>query len=104
MWYNPVAMRVASKSAAVKSTPVKSAKVKSTRTASRKQPPKAYPPLENGQVWQLEDSELQIDLVGKRLVHYKRFRGEVKRVPVSLTGKDELERLLRENNATLIRQ
>lgn len=86
-------MRVASKSVAPK-TP---------RAASRK-PAAKFPPLENGQVWQLEDSELQIDLVGKRLVHYKRFRGEVKRVPVSLTGKDELERLLRENNAVLIRK
>ncbi len=81
----------------------KSVAPKAPRPASRK-PAAKFPPLENGQVWQLEDSELQIDLVGKRLVHYKRFRGEVKRVPVSLTGKDELERLLRENNAVLIRK
>jgi len=59
--------------------------------------------LQSGQIWQLEDSNLQIQLVGKRLVHYKHYKGETKRAPVSLSGKEALQKYLKENNGVLVR-
>ncbi len=61
-------------------------------------------PLQNGQVWQIDDSNLHIELVGKRLVHYKLFKGTAKRAPVSLSGVDALNRFLRQNNGVLIQE
>jgi len=62
-------------------------------------------PFQLGQVWKLEDSSLQIGLVGKRLVHYKQFKGKSHaRVSTSLAGIGELEKYLRQNKATLVRQ
>ena len=60
-------------------------------------------PLENGQIWRTEDLDIQIALVGKRLVHYKLYKGTAKRAPVSLLGKEALERYLRVNKGVLIR-
>ena len=59
-------------------------------------------PFESGQIWQLEDSNLQIGLVGKTLVHYKHYRGNTKRAPISLAGKTVLEKYLREKKAILV--
>jgi len=59
-------------------------------------------PLESGQVWQLEDSRLEIGLVGKTLVHYKHFKGDMKRSPGALLNKITLEKFLRENRAVLV--
>ena len=61
-----------------------------------------FKPLASGQIWQMEDSNLQIQLVGKRLVHYKLYKGETKRAPVSLSGKEALEKYLRQNNGVLV--
>jgi len=52
-------------------------------------------------MWELKDSNLQIDLVGKRLVHYKHFKGKTKRAPISITGIAVLEKYLEENDAVL---
>jgi hypothetical protein len=60
------------------------------------------PPFENGQVWQMGESRVQIDLVGKTLVHFKHFKGDMKRTGISLSSKDALERFLQENKATLL--
>jgi hypothetical protein len=38
-----------------------------------------WPEFCAGQVWQMEGSCIKISLVGKRLVHYKHFLGELKR-------------------------
>ncbi len=60
-------------------------------------------PLQLGQVWKLEDSNVQIGLVGKLLVHYKHFKGKKPvRVPTSLTGIRKLEHFLLENKAILV--
>ena len=59
-------------------------------------------PFESGQVWQLEDSNLQIGLVGKTLVHYKHYKGNTKRAPISLAGKKVLEKYLKEKKAILV--
>ena len=48
------------------------------------------------------DSNLQIDLVGKTLIHYKHYKGQTKRAPVSLAGKAVLEKFLKKNKAVLV--
>jgi hypothetical protein len=59
-------------------------------------------PLETGQVWQMEDANLHIGVVGKRLVHYKLFRGQTKRAPISLSGIGVLEKYLKQSKAILV--
>jgi len=61
-------------------------------------------PLETGQVWKMQDANLEIQEVGKLLVHYKLSRGNAKRVPISLSGKDAVEKFLKDNRATLVRK
>lgn len=60
------------------------------------------PELATGQIWQMEDANLQIELVGKRLVHYKLFKGNTKRTPISLSGKEVVEKYLKDNKAYLV--
>jgi len=58
--------------------------------------------LQNGQIWQMKDANLHVELVGKMLVHYKLFKGGAKRAPTSLSGKEIVERYLERNNALLV--
>jgi hypothetical protein len=58
--------------------------------------------LETGQVWRMDDSRLHIELVGKRLVHYKLIKGEAKRTPLSLSNKKNVEKYLKDNKAVLV--
>ena len=60
-------------------------------------------PLETGQIWRVADANVHIGVVGKRLVHYKLFKGTAKRAPVSLLGKEALEQYLKANKGVLIR-
>ena len=60
------------------------------------------PPFETGQVWQMDDSNLHIGLIGKTLVHYKHYKGTTQRAPVSLAGKTVLEKFLIEKKAVLV--
>ena len=48
------------------------------------------------------DSQLEVGLVGKHLVHYKLIKGETKRTPTSLSGKKAVETYLRQNKAVLV--
>jgi len=41
-------------------------------------------------------------MIGKTLVHYKHFKGDTKRAPISLSGKTVLEKYLKENKAVLV--
>ena len=59
-------------------------------------------PLETGQVWQMEDSHLHVDLVGKHLVHYKLIKHEAKRTPMSLSNIKAVEKYLKVNKAVLM--
>ena len=59
-------------------------------------------PLETGQVWRMEDSHLDIDLVGKYLVHYKLIKQEAKRTPMSLSSIKDVEKYLKANKAVLL--
>jgi hypothetical protein len=60
--------------------------------------------LQTGQVWELENSNLHIGLIGKTLVHYKHFKDNAKRAPISLIAKKGLEKYLKENKATLLQK
>ncbi len=59
------------------------------------------PPFEAGQIWQMEDSQIEIGLTGKRLVHYRHYKPMAKRPSVQLSGKEALEKFLRTNRAVL---
>lgn len=60
--------------------------------------------LQKGQLWELKDSSLQINLVGKTLVHYKQFKGKLpKGTPVSITAIKVLEKYLEKNKAVLVK-
>jgi len=58
--------------------------------------------LASGQVWAMDDSELQVGLVGKHLVHYKLVKGNAKRTSTSLSGKKAVEKFLKDNKAVLL--
>lgn len=60
--------------------------------------------LQTGQIWALENSNLHIGLIGKTLVHYKHFKENAKRAPISLIAKKGLEKYLKENKATLLQK
>ena len=61
-------------------------------------------PFQSGQIWRMEDSHLEIGLIGKTLVHYKHYKGQMKRSPVSLLNKDALAKFLVENQAVLVQR
>lgn len=57
--------------------------------------------FKTGQVWQLEDSHLRIELVGKTLVHYKQFKAAAKVGRVILANKAVLQAYLKRKKAVL---
>ncbi|MBI3875829.1 MAG: hypothetical protein HY300_07705 [Verrucomicrobia bacterium] len=76
-----------------------------TLAALKKMMQKSHVPLQpfqTGQVWEWEGSNVKIGLVGKTLVHYKHFRGGLKRAAVSLANKRTLEKFLQDQNAVLV--
>lgn len=48
------------------------------------------------------DANLEIGLVGKRLVHYKHYKAKAKRPPTQLSGKAALEKFLQKQRAILL--
>ncbi len=60
------------------------------------------PELQTGQIWKMDDANLQVELTGKLLVHYKLFRGKAKRAPISLAAKGVVEQFLKKNRAVLV--
>jgi hypothetical protein len=61
--------------------------------------------LQLGQIWELGDSRLQISFVGKRLVHYRRFKGKKHwGASGSMAAIQEMEEYLRRNKAVLVHQ
>jgi hypothetical protein len=61
-------------------------------------------PLQNGQVWQIADSNLRVEIVGKLLVHYKLGKADAKRTATSVSAKKELEKYLAANKAILVQE
>ncbi len=59
-------------------------------------------PLQEGQIWELKESNLRIGIVGKRLVHYKHFKRLAKRANTSIATIPVLEKYLEENRAVLV--
>jgi hypothetical protein len=60
-------------------------------------------PLETGQIWRMAESNLQVGLVGKLLVHYKLARHNAVRIPNSVGGKTTIEKFLKKNKAVLVK-
>jgi hypothetical protein len=58
--------------------------------------------LATGQVWRMKGSHLDIDLVGKYLVHYKLIKQEAKRTPMSLSSIKAVAKYLKDNKAVLV--
>jgi len=70
-----------------------------------KQARRPFPkPLRSGQIWKMRDSNLQVELVGKMLVHYKLVRPEIKRTPTSISGIKVVEKFLADNKAVLVHE
>ena len=61
-------------------------------------------PFQTGNVWELKDSFLRIGKVGKRLVHYRRYKGKDPRGPSSLSSKLDLEKYLAVSKAILVQK
>lgn len=59
-------------------------------------------PLQTGQIWRMEDANLHVQDVGKRLVYYKLFKSEAKRAHTSLSGIAVVEKYLVKNKAVLV--
>jgi hypothetical protein len=59
-------------------------------------------PLEAGQVWRMADSNLQVDMVGKLLVHYKLGKPNAVRVANSCSGIATVEKYLKTKKAVLV--
>lgn len=63
----------------------------------------AKPILATGQVWQLNgDVNCHIGEVGKRLVHYKMFKGKPVRMPSTLGNLEALVKHLKARKAVLV--
>src|SRR2546425_2727129 len=62
---------------------------------------KVVAPFESGQIWQLGEARLKIGLVGKRLVHYRHYKG-AHASPIFLCAKDVLEKRFQEHRAVLL--
>ena len=60
-------------------------------------------PLEAGQVWRMQEMNLQVGMVGKLLVHYKLAKPDAVRIPNSCSGITTVEKYLKENRAVLIK-
>jgi hypothetical protein len=60
-------------------------------------------PLESGQVWHMEELKMQVDLVGKLLVHYKLAKHNAVRVPNSIGSIVTIEKFLKKKKAVLVK-
>lgn len=60
-------------------------------------------PLADGQVWHMEETRLQVDMVGRLLVHYKLGKHNAVRVANSVSSKSSIEKFLKKNKATLVK-
>ena len=58
--------------------------------------------LETGQVWRMKGSHLDINLVGRHLVHYRLIKQEAKRTPMSLSSIKDVQKYLKANKAVLL--
>ncbi len=60
-------------------------------------------PLAAGQIWRMAELNLQVESVGKLLVHYKLAKPNAVRIPNSVGGISTIEKFLKKNKAVLAR-
>jgi len=61
-----------------------------------------FTPLAAGQVWQLGEANLKVEMVGKLLLHYKLAKPNAVRTPTSIAGISTLMKYMKKNKAVLI--
>lgn len=64
-------------------------------------PPVKLEPLADGQIWRMAETSLQVDMVGKLLVHYKLGKHNAVRISNSIGSKTDIEKFLKKNKAVL---
>ena len=62
----------------------------------------ARPLLEDGQVWQMNETTCRIGQLGKKLVHYILFKGQPTHNAPIVTNKEVLTKYLQEMKAVLV--
>lgn len=66
--------------------------------------PSSSPEIAAGQVWSMNGTSCLIASVGKRLVHYKLFKGKPAGIALTLMDKEALTKVLKDRNAVLVEQ
>ena len=64
--------------------------------------PETFTPFQKGQVWRMGDLNLAVILVGKTLVHHKRYTTQPRGVQITMTSKADLRKYLLRGNAVLV--
>jgi hypothetical protein len=59
------------------------------------------PEFKTGQVWRLGEDRVQIELVGKWLIHYRQYTNMDKKLPTRFAARGDLEKLLSSSKAVL---
>ncbi len=72
------------------------------KSASSPSSPKTLVAFEKGQIWQIGDLNVAVTLVGKTLVHYKRYKTKRHGNQTTLSSKPDLQKYLLSNNAILV--
>ena len=62
-----------------------------------------WPLIEDGQVWQMNETTCRNGQLGKKLVHYILFKGQLTHNAPIVTNKDVLTKHLQEMKAVLVR-
>jgi translation initiation factor IF-3 len=60
-------------------------------------------PLADGQIWHMQETKMQVDLVGRLLVHYKLGKHNAIRIANSVSSKTSIEKFLKKNKAVLVK-
>jgi hypothetical protein len=61
-------------------------------------------PLADGQIWRMAETSLQVDMVGKLLVHYKLGKHNAVRVSNSIGSQTDIVKFLKKNKAVLVQR
>ena len=65
--------------------------------------PAAMVPLADGQVWRMAESSLQVDMVGRLLVHYKLGKHGAIRISNSIGSQTDIVKFLKKHKAVLMK-